>query len=99
MSTRRSDHGDFDHGAQYFTSRTPDFTALVNQLVKNGDVAPWHPNGKDSPGPGGSASLACPPSARRSPVISTSGSKPGTRIRRIDGGYSVDIESRQRPQT
>lgn len=51
MSTRRSEHGGFDHGAQYFTSRTPEFAALINQLVESGHVGSWQPNGKDSAHP------------------------------------------------
>lgn len=51
LSTRRSDVGDFDHGAQYLTNRTPDFAALLDQLSQSGDVAQWTPGGKDSAHP------------------------------------------------
>jgi renalase len=94
MSTRRSDHGSFDHGAQYFTSRTQEFTTLVNQLVENGDVAQWQPNGKDSiwpwwvGQPGMSAmgkALAGGFDIRFQAQV--------TGIKRIDGGYSVEIET------
>jgi renalase len=94
MSTRRSDQGDFDHGAQYFTSRTPDFTALVNQLVKNGDVGPWHPNGKDSPSSWwvGQPEMSAFGKAIAGDLDIRFETR-ATRIRRIDGGYNVDIES------
>ncbi|WP_394687943.1 NAD(P)/FAD-dependent oxidoreductase [Hoeflea sp.] len=94
MSTRRSDHGSFDHGAQYFTSRTPAFTALVNQLAENGDVAPWQPNGKDSTWPwwvgqpGMSAmgkALAGGLDIRFQAQVSG--------INRIDDGYSIEIKA------
>lgn len=51
LSTRRSDFGSFDHGAQYLTSRTAGFTSLLNQLSQSGELAPWNPDGKDSAHP------------------------------------------------
>jgi len=51
LSTRRSDGGNFDHGAQYLTSRTAAFSALFNQLSQSGELAPWNPGGKDSARP------------------------------------------------
>ena len=40
-SSRRSDAGGFDHGAQYFTARDPRFASLVSSWVGDGLVAPW----------------------------------------------------------
>ena len=51
LATRHSRHGDIDHGAQYITSRTPEFTSLVNQLAQSGEMAAWKPDGKDSAKP------------------------------------------------
>ncbi|MCY0148395.1 FAD-dependent oxidoreductase [Hoeflea sp. G2-23] len=51
LATRRSDHGNFDHGGQYLTSRTPEFTSLVNHLAQAGELAVWRPRGKDSARP------------------------------------------------
>ena len=51
LSTRRSEFGGFDHGAQYLTSRTPGFTELFNHLAETGSLARWEPRGKDSPHP------------------------------------------------
>jgi renalase len=51
LSTRRSDFGGFDHGAQYLTSRTAGFTSLLDQLSQSGELAPWNPEGKDSDRP------------------------------------------------
>ncbi len=48
MSTRRNDGWEFDHGAQYLTSRTPEFNAVVNRLAESGTLAPWRPEAKDS---------------------------------------------------
>ncbi len=46
MSTRRvPDLGvgaDFDHGAQYFTVRSPELSSRVEQWSSEGVVAPWH---------------------------------------------------------
>lgn len=51
LSTRRSDAGHFDHGAQYLTNRTPGFSKLLDQLSQSGDLAQWNPDGKDSTHP------------------------------------------------
>lgn len=40
-STRRTEHGAFDHGAQYFTIRDPRFAALVQPAIEAGTIAPW----------------------------------------------------------
>lgn len=50
LSTRRSDAGSFDHGAQYLTGRSAPMRALLDQLGEEGAVAPWTPKGKDRPG-------------------------------------------------
>lgn len=44
MSTRRTDDYEFDHGAQYFTTKDSAFKSAVNHAVDKGHVAPW--NGK-----------------------------------------------------
>lgn len=51
LSTRRSDFGDFDHGAQYLTGRTAEFNAVINRFAETGELAPWKPQGKDSAQP------------------------------------------------
>lgn len=38
-ATRRTDGGTFDHGAQYFTARQPEFRAVVKSWVAQGVVA------------------------------------------------------------
>ena len=43
LSTRRSDQGDFDHGAQYFTARSPAFRRQVEDWVDRGVAARWTP--------------------------------------------------------
>ncbi|TVR69568.1 MAG: FAD-dependent oxidoreductase [Spirochaetaceae bacterium] len=42
-SRRRTDSGEFDHGAQYFTVRSPEFRALVERWSEEGTVARWNP--------------------------------------------------------
>lgn len=41
MAARRTATGSFDHGAQYFTVRDPDFEALVQRLSEAERVARW----------------------------------------------------------
>jgi renalase len=41
MATRRTAHGNFDHGAQYFTARDPVFQRLVRDWVAAGIAAPY----------------------------------------------------------
>lgn len=41
MSTRRTDFGAFDHGAQYFTARDPRFREQVDAWVARGVAARW----------------------------------------------------------
>lgn len=52
MSTRRAETPlgpvQFDHGAQYFTARTPDFAAQVGAWAAAGIVAPWPAAGADA---------------------------------------------------
>lgn len=44
MSTRRRDGGQFDHGAQYFTAQSPEFSNAVRGWAKAGAVAEWNGN-------------------------------------------------------
>jgi len=41
MATRRTDHGTFDHGAQYFTARDTGFRRVVEGWLGAGIVAPY----------------------------------------------------------
>ncbi|MFK7898163.1 MAG: NAD(P)/FAD-dependent oxidoreductase [Myxococcota bacterium] len=41
VATRRSDFGQFDHGAQYFTARDPRFEKQVEDWLAREVVAPW----------------------------------------------------------
>ncbi len=44
MATRRSPTGrGFDHGAQYFTAKTPEFQSVVHSWIDAGVVAEWGP--------------------------------------------------------
>lgn len=43
LSTRRTAQAQYDHGAQYFTARDPDFAAFIDQMCAQGAVAPWQP--------------------------------------------------------
>jgi predicted NAD/FAD-dependent oxidoreductase/GNAT superfamily N-acetyltransferase len=43
MSTRRGEHGQCDHGAQYFTARDPEFRAEVQTWIAAGAAALWAP--------------------------------------------------------
>jgi predicted NAD/FAD-dependent oxidoreductase len=41
LATRRIDGAVFDHGAQYFTTRDPVFSAIVQDWEKEGIIRPW----------------------------------------------------------
>ena len=41
MSTRYAGAFEFDHGAQYFTARHPDFQSCILDEIAKGHVAPW----------------------------------------------------------
>ncbi|MEO0544275.1 MAG: FAD-dependent oxidoreductase [Pseudomonadota bacterium] len=47
LATRRTDHGAFNHGAQYLTAKTPGFRAMLTGLSHAGAVREWAPEGKD----------------------------------------------------
>lgn len=48
MSTRQTEYGGFDHGAQYVTSRTQEFSELLARLNQAGSIAAWRPRGRDN---------------------------------------------------
>ena len=41
MSTRYAGEYEFDHGAQYFTVKSPEFRSVVNTAMSEGHVMPW----------------------------------------------------------
>jgi renalase len=43
MSTRYFEDFQFDHGAQYFTARSPEFQAFLAPFITQGTVQPWQP--------------------------------------------------------
>ncbi len=43
LSTRRTEDGPFDHGAQYFTAREKRFRSVVDAWLETGVVARWEP--------------------------------------------------------
>ncbi|MEM9988418.1 MAG: NAD(P)-binding protein [Pseudomonadota bacterium] len=49
LSTRRSEHGRFDHGTPFFSAQTPEFSAQVEQWRTQGRIARWSPSTSPSP--------------------------------------------------
>lgn len=49
MGSRPSGDARFDHGAQFFTTRSPDFTRVVEQAVNAGAVVEWSDGFDDPP--------------------------------------------------
>lgn len=43
MSTRRGDHGTYDHGAPFFTARSKSFQQLLKTFQSSGQVDVWQP--------------------------------------------------------
>ncbi|MEM8539538.1 MAG: FAD-dependent oxidoreductase [Pseudomonadota bacterium] len=50
LSTRRTDYGEFDHGAQYVSAKSEPFRAVMDGLIKKNTAALWTPDGKDRDG-------------------------------------------------
>ena len=48
MASRATEHGTFDHGAQYATGKSPAFRAVLTGLSNKGSAAFWKPTGRDS---------------------------------------------------
>ena len=48
MASRETEHGTFDHGAQYVTGKSGAFRGLLTGLSHDGTVAFWKPTGRDS---------------------------------------------------
>ena len=42
MASRYENGFEFDHGAQFFTARTPEFRRYLQPLIESGVVASWH---------------------------------------------------------
>ena len=47
MASRETEHGTFDHGAQYVTGKSGAFRALLTGLSHDGTVQFWKPTGRD----------------------------------------------------
>jgi len=47
LATRRTDHGSFDHGAQYVTARDSGFAAYLGRAEAAASAAPWEQLGVD----------------------------------------------------
>ncbi|MEQ8482640.1 MAG: FAD-dependent oxidoreductase [Hoeflea sp.] len=94
ISTRRADGGEFDHGAQYMTSRTPELNAVVNRLAQSGVLAPWRPEGKDSSRPWwvGQPGMSALGKALAEGLDIRLRSRAVT-IARTDGGYRAEVET------
>ena len=45
MSTRYNGDYEFDHGAQYFTAKSQEFSAFLQPYIQDDIVAPWIPDG------------------------------------------------------
>lgn len=45
MSTRYNGEYEFDHGAQYFTAKTQEFSTFLQPYIQDDIVAPWIPDG------------------------------------------------------
>lgn len=42
ISTRDKNNHEFDHGAQYFTSKTPEFEAFIHPMLEKGIIDSWN---------------------------------------------------------
>lgn len=96
MSTRRTETATFDHGAQYFTVRTPGFERVVQGWVGAGDASEWtrgfqgrpggHPRYRGTPG-----MSAIPKSVARG--LDVACSQKVVRVTAEGGAWKVEAES------
>lgn len=49
VATRETEHGGFDHGAQFFTARDPEFLRVLAPLRAEGVIRPWAAPGRAEP--------------------------------------------------
>ncbi len=90
ISTRRSDAGAFDHGAQYFTARDPEFAKTAHGWVGESVVAPW--TGRIVDLAGGSVAVR-PSSAKRFVAIPRMSSLARHLARTLDVRCGVRIQA------
>ena len=102
LSTRYAGDYEFDHGAQYFTARAPQFQAAVETAIEQGHVAPWdgrafYQKGFDMvPDTGGDRFVGLPrmnswPKALAQGLGISLGARV-SRLRHIDGRWNLHIE-------
>ena len=107
-ATRRRDGMGFDHGAQYFTARSPRFRRAVDSFVEAGLVAVWTPrivrlgsDGSREPAPEGNRFVGVPGMSSLGRALA--GDLPvsrGTRIaalHRSDDGHWVPVSDSGEP--
>nr|WP_137677976.1 FAD-dependent oxidoreductase [Parerythrobacter lutipelagi] len=93
MATRRAQVGGetlrFDHGAQYFTARDPDFIAAVSEWERAGVVARWPAAGDDAWV--GTPAMNAPVKAMAEKLDVTWGARI-ERIERAESGWHLTID-------
>lgn len=100
MATRRSDHGTFDHGAQYFSTQNPAFRELVEGWLQAGVAKHWsdgfrlqtgEPRSSDLPRYRGAPSMTAIPKLLAQDLDIALKTK-ATAIRSTTQGWTIDTE-------
>jgi predicted NAD/FAD-dependent oxidoreductase len=100
LCTRRGEDWQADHGAQYFTARSPEFQALVAKWLEAGVVAEWRPQravfGPHEASAGeavrryvGVPGMSAPAKALAAGLTVRTGYTVQA-LRRVDGGWQLD---------
>lgn len=97
MSTRRRDTVTFDHGAQYFTARSPAFSREIEELAERGVVGPF----VKERAPTGEARWVGTPTMRALPQAMSQGldvrlEARVTKLRSVDRGWEVELDGGSR---
>ncbi|MGA1239000.1 MAG: NAD(P)/FAD-dependent oxidoreductase [Limisphaerales bacterium] len=100
MATRRTDHGTFDHGAQYFSIQSPEFREVVDEWQQAGAVKHWsngfqmqsgEPRSTDLPRYRGAPSMTAGPKLLAQGLDIALQTK-ATAVRHAEHGWTVDLE-------
>jgi hypothetical protein len=93
MSTRRMTDGKADHGAQYFSTKTPNFQEFTKQLLTENIAAEWQVEGKEYARYVGKSGMSGIPKFMANGLDIRTGERVN-KIEKTASGYAVSTESK-----